>query len=140
MNGSTILQKVIEEIKADPTIRAEDDDDIIIAELCNRIQDQEMKKMDTVSLDIIESEIISGANMYLILPVPYQKSQKEVCYIALERDPLDGWSVCYYVDFGATGTFKMKNRHIIESTKPNHIVTGFAKVYKAYLGKETKNL
>jgi hypothetical protein len=140
MNGSTILQKVIEEIKADPIIKAGDDDNIIMAELCNKIQDQEMKKMETVSLDTIESEIISGANMYLTLPVPYQKSQKEVCFIALERDPLDGWSVCYYVDFGGTGSFKMKNRHIIESMKPNQIVTGFAKVYKAYLGKETRNL
>jgi len=139
INASTILQKVIEEIKSDPYIKARDDDDIIIAELCKKIQKQEQEKMDPLTIDIMEKNM-GGANTYLVLPVPYQRSPKESCFITLERDPLDGWSVCYYVSFGTAENYIIKKRHTIESTKPNHIVTGFAKIYKKYLGKMTKNL
>jgi hypothetical protein len=140
MKGSTILQKVIEEIMSDPLIKEKDNDLIIMNELCMKIQKQEMGKLNADDNKIIEEHAPSGANIYLTLPIPYQKNIKEVSCLTLQNDPLSGWSVCFHVDFGGTGSYKLKKRHDIESTKPNHIVAGFARIYKAYLGKETSNL
>jgi hypothetical protein len=140
MKGSTILQKVIEEIKSDPFIKEKDNDLIIMNELCTKIQNQEMAKLNADDNKIIEEHAPSGANIYLTLPVPHQKNIKEVNCITLQKDPLYGWAVCFYVDFGGIRNYKLKKRHDIESEKPNHIVTEFARIYKAYLGKETSNL
>ncbi len=140
MKGSTILQQVIEEIKSDPFIKEKDNDLVIMNELCTKIQKQEMAKLNHDDNKIIEEQAPSGANIYLTLPVPYQKSMKEVNCITLQRDPMSGWAVCFHVDFGGTGSYQLKKRHDIEYTKPNHIVAEFARIYKAYLGKETSNL
>ena len=140
MKGTSILQKVIDEINLDPIIKSHDDDLVIMNELCTKIQNQEIKKLTERQLKDIEVDAPSGANIYLTIPVPYQKHIKEVNCITLEHDALSGWSVCLYVDFGHTGYYKLKKRHDINATKPNQIVTEFAKIYKAYLGKETNNL
>jgi hypothetical protein len=140
MKGSTILQQVIKEIMSDPFIKENDNDLIVMNELCTKIQNQEMAKLNSDDNKIIEEHAPSGANIYLTLPVPYQKNVKEVSCITLQKDPLSGWAVCFHVDFGGTKSYKLKKRHDIEATKPNHIVTEFARIYKAYLGKETSNL
>jgi len=133
--SSTILQKVIEEIKGDPGIRQRDDDAIIINELCMKIQKEEDDKYSDIELQKMRLNGPKGAVVYLTLSIPHIKHPKEVSYLTLENDPLTGWSVAYYVDFGGVGQNKLKKRHDIEATKPNHIVTSFAKIYKHYLGK-----
>lgn len=140
MKGSTILQKVIEEINSDPLVRSKDDDMIVMNELCTKIQAQEFEKLNAEQQDEIENKAPKGANTYLTIPVPYQKHFKEVNCLTLQNDPLSGWSVCLHVDFGGIGKYKLKKRHDIEATNPNHIVTEFARIYKAYLGRNTVNL
>lgn len=136
MEGTTILKQIIEEIKSDPFIRAGDNDVVIVKEICNKIQKEENKKLDGKVLKDLLEHAPKGASIYLTLPIPYQKHPKEVSYITLERDALDGWCVCYYIDFGKTGINKLKKRHEIPTTNPNHVMTKFAKIYKGYLGKE----
>lgn len=140
MKGTTILQKVIDEINLDPMIKNKDDDLIVMNELCMKMQNQEMEKLVPVERSSFEDHSPSGSNIYLTIPVPHQKHIKEINCITLQNDPLSGWSVCFYTDFGGIGKYKLKRRHDIESTKPNHIVTKFAKIYKAYLGRKTNNL
>jgi hypothetical protein len=140
MKGTTILQKVIDEINLDPMVKIKDDDLIIMNELCMKMQNQEMEKLHPIKRGVFEKCSPSGSNIYLTVPVPHQKHIKETNCITLQNDPLSGWSVCFYVDFGGTGQYKLKRRHDIESTKPNHVVTEFARIYKAYLGRNTVNL
>lgn len=136
MEISTTLQKVIKEIKDDPFIRAGDDDVVMVKELCKKIQKEENSKLSPEALKLLEESGPNGASIVLTLSIPYQKHQKEVSYLTLENDPLDGWCSCYYVDFGGTGVNKLKRRHDIPMTNPNFVVTKFAKIYKGYLGKD----
>lgn len=136
MKSTTILQRVIEEIKSDPAIRTKDDDMAILRELCIKIQAEEDAKLSGPDLQYRLNNGPKGTAVLLTLYVPYQRHPKETCYITLENDPLTGISVCHYVDFGRTGQNKLKKRHDIESETPNHIMTKFAKIYKSYLGKE----
>lgn len=140
MKSTTTIQKVIEEIKGDPTIRNRDDDLVIIMELCKKIQAEEDSKLDEDVLSFMKENGPHGAAILLTLSIPYQRHQKEFSYLTLEYDGLSGFSVCYYVDFGRTTRYKLKKRHDINTDKPNHVMTHFAKIYKAYLGKEVINL
>lgn len=140
MKSTYILKEVIEEINKDPKIKQVDDDIVIMRELCNKIQKEENGKMDKEKLENFLKNSPSGAMIFLTLSIPYQRNKKEVSYITLENDGLDGWCVCYYVDFGGTGVNKLKKRHDIDSINPNHVMTKFAKIYKLYLGKEINNL
>jgi hypothetical protein len=135
MKSTTTLQQVIQEIKNDPATRNRDDDMVIMKELCKKIQTEEDKKIDTKVLEYMREHGPSGTAVLLTLSIPYQRNPKEFSYLTLEHDPLSGWSVCYYIDFGQTGSNKLKKRHDIESVNPNHIMTRFAKIYKEYLGK-----
>lgn len=139
MKTTTILQKVIEEIKTDPSIRNSDQDMVIMTELCNKIQEEENKKLETSVLQYLTENGPRGAAILLTLSIPYQRNPKEFSYLTLENDALTGWSVCYYVDFGKTGRNKLRKRHDIGATNPNHIMTKFAKIYKSYLGKIEDN-
>jgi hypothetical protein len=134
------MKKVIEEINADPMIKKKDDDALMVRELCNKIQVQEDEKMSDIDLQEMKLNAPQGVAICLTLSIPYQRNPKEVSYLTLENDPMGGWSVCYYVDFGGTGQNKLKKRHDIDATAPNFIMTEFAKIYKAYLGKEAINL
>lgn len=140
MKTTHIIQKVIEEINTDPMIKKKDDDALMIRELCNKIQNQEDTKLSKEELKTKEDNAPQGVAVCLTLSIPYQRNPKELSYLTLENDPMGEWSVCYYVDFGATGQNKLKKRHDIKATAPNFVMTNFAKIYKAYLGKEAKNL
>lgn len=140
MKSSHILQAVIDEINSDPMIQAKNDDQIVMTELCKKIQKEQDTKLSSDALDNLKENGPDGVAVFLSLMVPAQRNPKEVSYLTLENDPLDGWSTCYYVDFGGTGQYKLKKRHVIKAEKPNHIMTNFVKVYKAYLGKEAHNL
>lgn len=140
MKTTHIIKKVIAEINADPMIKKKDDDALMVRELCNKIQEQENEKLSKEELKTLKDNAPRGIAICLTLSIPYQRNPKEVSYLTLENDPMGGWSVCYYVDFGGTGSNKLKKRHDIEATAPNFIMTHFAKIYKAYLGKEVENL
>ena len=140
MKSSYIIQDVIKEINSDPMIKAKDDERIIMAELCNKIQVEENGKLTKDELDYLDENGPKGAAVFLTLYIPFQRNPKELSYLTLENDPLTGWSVCYYIDFGKTGQYKLRKRHEIKAEKPNHIMTQFVKIYKAYLGKEAHNL
>jgi hypothetical protein len=140
MKSSTIIQRVIEEINSDPMVRNKDNETVIVIELCKKIAIEQKQKLSEREKKILEDCGPQGANIFLTLPIPFQKNPKEVSYLTIEHDPLSAWSVCYYVDFGATGQNKLKRRHDITAFKPNHILTQFAKIYKLYLGKEAENL
>jgi hypothetical protein len=134
MKSTTTLQKVIEEIKSDPAIRNRDDDMVVMKELCTKIQTEEDNKLDVAIRNYMKEHGPSGAAVLLTLSIPYQRNPKEFSYLTLEHDALSGWSVCYYIDFGKTGSNKLRKRHEIDSVNPNHIMTRFAKIYKEYLG------
>jgi DNA repair photolyase len=140
MKTTHILKQAIEEIKADPMIKQKDDDQIIMSELCDKIQIEQNGKLTKDALDFLDEHGPSGVAVFLTVMVPFQRNHKELSYLTLENDALSGWSIAYYIDFGSTGQYKLKKRHEIKSTKPNFIMTEFAKVYKAYLGKEAHNL
>lgn len=140
MKSSTVLQKVIDEIMSDPSVRNKEDDMVIVKELCVKIQSEEDAKTDEEVLSHIKEHGPKGAAVLLTLPIPYQRNIKEFSYLTLEYDGLDGLSVCYYVDFGKTGSYKLRKRHVIEAEKPNMIMTAFAKIYKSYLGVNRKPL
>ena len=140
MNSTHILKQIIDEIKTDPIIKDEDDTIAIMRELCKKIQKEEDEKISDDEKEFFNEHSPKGAMIFLTIKVPYQKHQKEVSYLTLENDGLDGWSACYYVDFGGTGKNKLKKRHDIGAQNPNHVVTAFAKIYKRYLGREADNL
>jgi hypothetical protein len=140
IKSTTTLQKIIEEIKSDPAIRNKDDDMVILREICNKIQSEEDAKLAEHDLTYLKDSGPNGAVVLLTVYVPFQRHPKETCYLTIENDPLTGLSVCHYVDFGKTGQNKLRKRHDIDSTNPNHIMTHFAKIYKAYLGKETTTI
>ena len=135
MKTSTVLQKVIEELKSkDLAIKKADDDRVIMEELCKKIQSEEDNKLDKEIFEFLKENGPRGNAVLLTLHIPYQRHPKEFSYITLENDALTGWSVCYYVDFGKTTQYKLKKRHDIEATGPNYIMTEFAKILKRYLG------
>ena len=135
MKSSTVIQKVIEELKSkDPVIKKADDDRVTMEALCKKIQAEEDKKLDKEILAFLKENGPSGSAVLLTLHIPHQRHPKEFSYITLENDALTGWSVCYYVDFGKTTRYKLRKRHDIEAMNPNHIMTEFAKVLKRYLG------
>lgn len=140
MKTTNILKKAIDEIKADPMIKQKDDDQIIMSELCNKIQVEQNLKLTKDELDFLDANGPAGVAVFLTVMIPYQRNPKETSYLTLENDPLTEWSIAYYIDFGGTGQYKLRKRHDIKSSKPNFIMTEFAKVYKAYLGKEAHNL
>jgi hypothetical protein len=134
MKSTTTLQKVIQEIQTDPAIRNRDEDMVVMKELCSKIQTEEDDKLDVEIRNYMKNHGPRGAAVLLTLSIPYQRNPKEFSYLTLEYDALQGWSVCYYIDFGKTGSNKLRKRHVIEAANPNHIVTRFAKIYKEYLG------
>lgn len=140
MKTTDIMQKMIDEIKNDPEIREKDNETIIVKELCTKIQSDENAKLSEQDLKFLLENGPSGALIYLTLIIPPQRNQKEFSYLTLENDPLTGWSVGYYVDFGKTKNYKLKKRHDIKAERANYIMTNFAKIYKAYLGKQAINL
>lgn len=137
MKSSTVLQKVIEEIKNNPAIKKADDDRVMIEELCKKIQAEEDAKLAEDVLSFLKENGPSGSAVLLTLSIPYQRNPKEFSYLTLENDALAGWSACYYVDFGKTTRYKLRKRHDIKSESPNHIMTAFAKVLKGYLGNKS---
>ena len=136
IKGTKILKQIIEEIKQDPSIRAKDDDMVILREICNKIQDEEDSKLSKEDLTYLKENGPSGAIVLLSLYIPYQHSPKETCYLTLENDPLSGMSVCHYVDFAKSGKSKLKKRHDMDAQNPNHVMTRFAIIYKEYLGSK----
>lgn len=140
MNSSTILQQVIDEIENDPSVKKADDDIVIMRELCDKIQKEEDVKISDDKREFFIEHAPNGSMIFLTLTIPHQKHVKEVSYLTLENDVLDGWCVGYYVDFGGTGVNKLKKRHDLKAENPNHIMTAFAKLYKKYLGREANNL
>ena len=135
MKTTTILQAIIQEIQTDPSIRDRDSNMVIMRELCKKIQAEEDEKITEEALSYMKEHGPQGASVFLTLWIPFQKHPKETSYITLEHDALEDWSVCYYVDFGKSGRNKLRKRHEIGYTKPNQILTKFAKIYKEYLGE-----